>query len=259
VSEVLSVQEQIDLSHLEERIAISLRACREAAIAMKEIHDRKLYRASAQTFEQYCLARWRLTDTHVRNLIEFAEISTLIENTTKVALLPMPENERQVRPLKTLPPEQQLEAWETAIELTRGKPTSSEVGRAVAALKVPKSELFEARQETTVIDEASSHYSQVVRVRSVKGVIVYCESLEGIEIDLPFLAHELASDLSAPVDSQWRGTPKIDRTDALEVTLQVERDRVKLLESMLSRFVRAVRMGQAIDPRTLAEAERLLG
>jgi len=61
----LTVQEQIDLSQLEERIERGVNACLEMAWALKEIHDRKLYRLGHETFEQYCQSRWQLSDRHI--------------------------------------------------------------------------------------------------------------------------------------------------------------------------------------------------
>jgi hypothetical protein len=257
---MLTVDEKIELSHLESEIEAGRQAFHRSIIALKQVYDRQLWK-DAGSFKDYWQSKWaeqwRFDWNYAYKLVEAAEV---IQNLNLAGCTTVqPENERQTRPLKPLLPEQQVEAWEAAVAIApAGKPTSTEVTRAAAAVKAPKGETFTLGQETTVLDESSSLYGQSVRVGQVEGVIVHCETLNGEAIAQPFLANELATESPrTAVDSTWKPTPKIDRVEGLEVSLEVERERVKVLEAALQRLVAAARAGN-LSNQLLAEAESLL-
>jgi hypothetical protein len=88
-------------------------------LKLKAIHlrDRKLYRNTHASFEAYCRDRFGFQRRHshqlidaaqvVDNLIQFLEID---ENCAPMAHI-LPTKERQVRPLSSLTPKEQTEAW----------------------------------------------------------------------------------------------------------------------------------------------------
>lgn len=82
--------------------------------ALLEIRDSKLYRESYSTFEEYCQERWSFTDRRARMLMSAAETISNLQSGTVVPFYP--QTERQVRPLTSLEPEEQIEAWQRVIE-----------------------------------------------------------------------------------------------------------------------------------------------
>jgi hypothetical protein len=101
--------------------------------ALFRIRDGRLYRASFDTFEDYCQARWSMSRRHVNRLIE---ASAVAENLGPMG--PKLESERQARPLGRLEPEEQKQAWDLAVESAPdGKPTAKQV-EAAAEVVSPK-------------------------------------------------------------------------------------------------------------------------
>jgi len=80
--------------------------------ALAEIRDAKLYREGYATFEEYCRDRWGMAK---RTAYQFIGAAEVIENVRHGAQT-LPENERQVRPLTKLEPEQQPEVWAEVVE-----------------------------------------------------------------------------------------------------------------------------------------------
>ena len=75
------------------------------------LRDKRLYRSTHKTFEDYCQERFGIGRNYVNKRLVFAG---LLENLgTRVPTLPA--TEKQARPLSKLPtPELQAEAWENA-------------------------------------------------------------------------------------------------------------------------------------------------
>lgn len=76
----------------------------EVGKALFRIRDERLYRADFDTFEDYCQGRWHWTARRGRQLMEAAEIGTIVP----VA------NEGQARALKGLDPDEAIEVFEAA-------------------------------------------------------------------------------------------------------------------------------------------------
>jgi hypothetical protein len=125
----LTEAEESDRLHLERKVE---RAFFEAGKALAELRDRRLYRSTHKTFEEYCKDRFGFERRHPYRLIEAAEV---IDNLRKMcpnwtqnetgsenvepnsqSLQILPTAEGQVRPLTKLEPQQQQEAWQTAVE-----------------------------------------------------------------------------------------------------------------------------------------------
>ncbi|WP_152592369.1 hypothetical protein [Nostoc sphaeroides] len=162
----LTEQEQSDRLHLERKVE---RAFFEAGKALAQLRDRRLYRSTHKTFEEYCRSRFGYTRmaatykiaaaTVMENLstigLQNAEITTdglqppqmstiglqNVEMSTS-GLQILPTNERQVRPLVALEPEVQRTAWQQAVHEAGGKvPTGrivkDVVQRIMERTKVP--------------------------------------------------------------------------------------------------------------------------
>ncbi|MBD2537058.1 hypothetical protein H6G97_50835 [Nostoc flagelliforme FACHB-838] len=151
----LTEQEQSDRLHLERRVE---RAFFEAGKALAELRDRRLYRSTHSTFEDYCKDRFGFESRHPYRLIETAGV---VDNLIKMCpnwtqnkteddpatvrsdqLQILPTSEGQVRPMTKLEPQQQQEVWQRAVELAGGKvPTGrivkDVVQRIMERTKVP--------------------------------------------------------------------------------------------------------------------------
>ncbi len=131
----LTDEEQRDRLHLERRVE---RAFFEAGKALAELRDRRLYRSTHKTFEQYCKDRFGYTriaasykiaaatvmDNLLTNGLQKEEIATdelqtpiMLTNGLQI----LPNNERQVRPLVSLEPEVQRTAWQMSVQEAGGK------------------------------------------------------------------------------------------------------------------------------------------
>lgn len=124
----LSLAENDDLAACEAAIQGGLQTFMEVGAALLKIRDGTLYRSSHGTFEDYCRDRWNIARRTAYQLMEAAEV---VENVRHGAQT-VPENERQARPLTSLDPDQQSEAWSRAVETApNGKPTAAHVSATV--------------------------------------------------------------------------------------------------------------------------------
>ncbi|MCL6753816.1 hypothetical protein KBT16_23705 [Nostoc sp. CCCryo 231-06] len=130
----LTEQEQSDRLHLERKVE---RAFFEAGKALAELRDRRLYRSTHSTFEEYCKDRFGFERRHPYRLIEAAGVvDNLIkmcpnwtQNEIEDDPAPvhsdqrqiLPTSEGQVRPMTKLEPQEQQEVWQRAVEVAGGK------------------------------------------------------------------------------------------------------------------------------------------
>ncbi|WP_242046211.1 MULTISPECIES: hypothetical protein [Calothrix] len=147
-SSELTTEEWSDRIFLERQVE---RAFYIAAKALKALRDRRLYRSTHSTFEDYCRSRFGFTHRHVNYLIagsfvvdnlmgtngsqiknsnemgtNGSQIGNSDETGTNGSQI-LPTSERQVRPLVPLKPEQQRQAWQQAVELAGGKIPSGRI------------------------------------------------------------------------------------------------------------------------------------
>lgn len=121
----LSRSEIYDLQQCEIIIAKGLATFVEVGTALLKIRDSRLYRKNYATFEKYCQERWQMTKSRANQLVDAAKVC---ENLTTLVVIP--DSERVARPLASLTPDQQREAWSRAAE-QYGHPTSAQVKRTV--------------------------------------------------------------------------------------------------------------------------------
>jgi DNA modification methylase len=127
----LSVSEQADLERLEAIIGAGLQTFVEVGSALAEVRDRRLYRQEFGTFEEYCRERWGMVRSRAYQLIDAAGVAANVHNCGRTA----PANEAQVRPLASLDPVGQREAWALAVATApNGRPTAAHVSSVVAGL-----------------------------------------------------------------------------------------------------------------------------
>ncbi|NDJ25543.1 hypothetical protein GS682_28685 [Nostoc sp. B(2019)] len=124
----LTEEEQSDRLLLERKVE---RAFFEAGKALLELHDRRLYRSTHKTFEEYCKDRFGYSRRQPYHLIEAAVIfDNLVEKCERNVHI-LPTNEWQIRPLSKLDADIQPEAWEQAVESANGKVPSHRIVKDV--------------------------------------------------------------------------------------------------------------------------------
>lgn len=130
-----------DLMEYESIIERGLATFREVGWALLRIRDGKKYTAlEYPTFEAYCADRWQIKHSQAHRLMAAAEVVAELETSPMGEVLPA--SERQVRPLTSLPVEEQVDAWAEAVEEAqaegREQPTAKQVEKAAAKRKPPK-------------------------------------------------------------------------------------------------------------------------
>ncbi|MBN3950108.1 MAG: hypothetical protein HWQ38_28005 [Nostoc sp. NMS7] len=114
----LTQEEQSDRLHLERKVE---RAFFEAGKALAELRDRRLYRSSHRTFEDYCRDRFGHSRRQSYLLMDAAVVfDNLLEKCDRNDHI-LPTSERQVRPMTKLEPQQQQEVWLRSVEIAGGK------------------------------------------------------------------------------------------------------------------------------------------
>ncbi|OKH33126.1 hypothetical protein NIES2119_23970 [[Phormidium ambiguum] IAM M-71] len=122
----LSEAELIELSSLEAKVEQGLKAFWEIGQALGQIRERRLYRQEYGTFDDYCINHWEMSRRSAYQLIEAARVYENVRHGAQI----LPANERQTRPLVTLPPEKQQEAWAKAVSTApKGRVTSTHVAQ----------------------------------------------------------------------------------------------------------------------------------
>lgn len=149
--EVNQLMTQEELDNTEVIIEKGKQTFIEVGNALREIRDSKGYRLKYGTFEEYCKQRWNFSVQHGRRLINSSDTAnTLIQNGTPGFSL----TEKQVRPITTLNPEQQISFAESH---DIAEMTSREVERAV---KEYKAKLSDAEQRIASIANDLSEYAE---------------------------------------------------------------------------------------------------
>lgn len=124
---VLSEAEQRQLSKFETVIKSELQSFVKVGNALLAIRDGKLYRGTHKTFKDYCRERWDISRSYAHRTIDAAEV---VGNLSPIGNI-LPANESQARPLTRLKPEQQIEAWQQAVDDAGGEqPTATQVQKA---------------------------------------------------------------------------------------------------------------------------------
>lgn len=125
VIEELSPEEEADRQRLELKVE---RAFYEAGAGLRELRDRRLYRSTHKTFEKYCLDRFGFQRRHSYRLLDAA---TVVDNLCPIGTQVQPTNERQVRDLVGLEPEEQRQIWAEAVRVAGGKLPSGRVVQSI--------------------------------------------------------------------------------------------------------------------------------
>lgn len=128
VLEELTEAEAADRNRLEHKVE---RAFYEAGTALAELRVRRLYRSTHKTFEEYCRDRFGFTRANATYLITAASVVDNLINLSTNGLQILPTNERQVRPLTKLEPDEQMNVWQQAVEQAGNKVPSSRIVKGI--------------------------------------------------------------------------------------------------------------------------------
>lgn len=157
MTEELTVIEQNNLVELEKTIQKNLAAFYEVGFALMQIRDNRLYREIYGTFEEYCKSKWGFERAHAYRLIKASEV---VENLSPIG--DIPKTEAVVRPLTSLPPDQQREVYQKAVETApEGKVTAKHIEETVQEYK---------HTETHIVSDAMTFaimaISQLERIKN---------------------------------------------------------------------------------------------
>ena len=142
IANIITLDERSRLFQLEETIRQGLNTFVDVGNALLEIRDKRLYRQEYNTFEEYCREQWGFSKNYANKLI--ASTEAVLNLGTIVPILP--KTESQARPLTSLEPEEQVEAWKRVITSTpEGKITAAIVLKA--AKEVEREKRADRRQD----------------------------------------------------------------------------------------------------------------
>jgi hypothetical protein len=131
--EVVITQNEQELERLERIIRENAGAFYEIGDALTKIRVKKYYHdvLGYETFEEYCRKRWDFSRIRAFQLIQSVEIRENVLTIVNIA----PATESQCRPLARLPADQQLIAWQRAVETAPdGKVTAAHVYKIVKGM-----------------------------------------------------------------------------------------------------------------------------
>lgn len=123
--------------------------------SLKVLRDKRLYRSTHKTFEEYCQARFGFDRRYVNRQIFHGAMQELLGPNG-------PKKEAQSRPLASLPnPELQAQAWELAQQTSqKNQPSNREVAEAVAKVQA---ELDAATQRCEEFRQESNERRKTIR------------------------------------------------------------------------------------------------
>lgn len=127
IIEELSPDEERERHRLELKVDL---AFYEAGKSLATLRDRRLYRSTHKTFEEYCKERFGFTRQSASLKILAAEV---IDDLSTNGCQILPNSERQVRPIiqAGLQPEEQRAIWQQAVDLADGKVPTGRIVKGV--------------------------------------------------------------------------------------------------------------------------------
>lgn len=118
-----------DVNAAEEIIERGLKTFMEVGWALLDIRDRRGYRFTHATFEDYCRERWGMRHQNADRLIRSAEVAGLLN---PIGFTPTESQARELAPLLRAAPESIPDAWQEAVSLAPdGKVTAALIEKVV--------------------------------------------------------------------------------------------------------------------------------
>lgn len=174
----LSQHEKLERQALEREIFDNLKSFVKVGTALMRIREKRLYRGSHDTFEQYCEQVFDLGRRQADRDIAAAEFVERIRPTGLI----LPTHESQIRDVLTLPPDQQVEVWQEVVT-NYEKPTAKVVKEVVQKLKTPRDSSGSSRQGQEPSPPPQREVPQAIRdsaelLFGKEGEIIWLEGLE---------------------------------------------------------------------------------
>lgn len=121
---------EAEARHLVNKINAGISAVGEMLL---ELYEREGWRALGYSSWRECvMAELDFQQSRVYQLLDFAQITRTLSNSTIGGKIPLPQTERQARPLTRLPAEDQPTAWQQAVDTApNGKVTAAHVEETV--------------------------------------------------------------------------------------------------------------------------------
>lgn len=117
------------------------------------IRDKRLFRVTHKSFEEYCRDRWQLGNAYAHRLIGAYNVDKYLSPIGEIRA----SSESQLRPLTSLPPKEALEAWQNAVAAAGSKSPTAKQVKAAAAQFQPPTKPSKAKKQT-----AGSAYARTV-------------------------------------------------------------------------------------------------
>jgi len=96
-----------------------------------QIRDNRYYRETHGTFEEYCKEKWGFERNYANKLIRASEVKDNLGT-----VVPKNISERALRPLTKLPPKEQKEVFQEAVETApNGKVTAKHIEKTIQEYK----------------------------------------------------------------------------------------------------------------------------
>lgn len=198
--------------------------------SLKVLRDKRLYRASHKTFEEYCQERFGFTRRQADRQVGFAG---LLEDLRPMGLKTLPATERQVRPLTVLPtPDLQAQAWEQAqADSGKEQPSSREVAEAVA--KVQSELKIEKQRSSEFKQESNERRKRIRELETQIGLLEKKPASSPVTVEVPPADYEAfkarAAELAAELETVKQEQARIVQS-AIKAKMQDHRREVADLE-----------------------------
>jgi hypothetical protein len=141
---LLALPAMTTLAECEAIVQRSIEGFVHAGVALRTIRDKGLWQYGFETFEAYCLGRWRFGVKHAYKIIAAAEVVTTLA-ATPAGLKALPVVESQARPLVGLSEDEQVRAWSRALELAQDEQHTDTPEITARVVKAAVDELRDAR------------------------------------------------------------------------------------------------------------------
>ena len=181
----MSKAEQKRRKELEGLIYRNFKAFYDVGCSLREIQQRRLYRATNRTFSAYCKELWDMARQTAYGYIEAANVVDNVRHDTQTedvhncgqkmsaiggqnvstiggqAIISLPQNERQARALSKFNPDQQRIIWSEAVKTApKGKVTASHIKKTARILHFEriKKVVNKAKRETNQAPKISEDF-----------------------------------------------------------------------------------------------------
>lgn len=224
--ELIKSESSLDLTHDESRARLALERKVEqafyiAGLSLAQLRDRRLYRSTHSSFEEYCQDRFGMKRRHpyrlidaakvVNNILEVCPLSSVSNSDTERKIVPT--SEWQARPLTKLSAAEQREAWSKAVELAGNKiPSGKIVSQVVSKIMCPNR--TQIKYKIGQIVKIESNHSLfggssgiIKQITNHTEVIVKLDNGQTESISNEYIQLELDSSIDAPANPLGKALP----------------------------------------------------